>query len=404
MVGPGLLLRKNPECIDRTPNSPLRCLLMRVLLFSTTHYALDDRIFYREAASLSRAGHQVMVMAKGVGEAVAKGGIELLPLPGSPSGPVLQARAIMKEVDDLRPQIVHCHEPESLPTALRIRRRMGSLLVYDVHEDQLALAKVHSSTSPWKRLAMARTLAYERSLCPRVDHLLAATASLARRYSAWGRPVTAVYNYPRTDIFRPTSDRGLERVYRDRDVIVYAGALTRWRLVPVMVDAVRAVASSEPQVLLLIMSHHPPAWVGAVGETRNQWVEYVGWVDHTRLPAYHSMAMAGLSLLEPCPPMEVAAPTKMFEYMACGIPPVVTSLPETERVLHGRRAGILLHTVGPQELKAALLRLLGDRREMEALGGRALRAVRRRYNWSFAEKALLEVYEDLGSRLRGRAA
>lgn len=72
-------------------------------------------------------------------------------------------------------------------------------------------------------------------------------------------------------------------------------------------------------------------------------------------------------------------PTKLFQYLACGRPVLMTELPGTLPYLKGAEDGVVYATLNG--IAEAISELLGDRARLTALGTNALRVARRDYDW-----------------------
>ena len=92
-------------------------------------------------------------------------------------------------------------------------------------------------------------------------------------------------------------------------------------------------------------------------------------------------------------------PTKLFEYMAFGLPVVSSDLPSTRPfVTHGDN-GLLAAAADPAAHAAALLELLTDAPAAARMGESGRQLVATRFNWAAMEGRLLGLYEAV---LRGR--
>ncbi|MGD2166364.1 MAG: glycosyltransferase, partial [Anaerolineae bacterium] len=108
--------------------------MKKVTILSSVHIALDNRVFYREARSLQRAGYDVTLIAVNPHDEV-KEGVRILGLPRVPrwQRPLLWLQllrfALQTEAD-----IFHFHDPELLFVVPWLRLLTGSPAIYDVHE------------------------------------------------------------------------------------------------------------------------------------------------------------------------------------------------------------------------------------------------------------------------------
>jgi glycosyltransferase involved in cell wall biosynthesis len=359
---------------------------------------MDDRIFHKEAISLRDAGHEVVIICGGPRDAERTvDGIRLIevsPGTGLPRGP-FRRRKMVGRARYLEPDLVHAHEPDSLGIACRVKDSLGARVIYDAHENYPVLAGIGGESWPRRKLHEFRLTGYEKKFCPRADYIFAATDPLTDLFEGYGPPVSALYNYPRTELFHPAEDAEMKTRYLGKKVFVYAGSLRRSRGPSRMVDSIIGLSCSHPSVLLSVMSPHPiEPLIGEIGRDLRKHFDFHGFVEHTQVPRYLTVGLAGLLLLDRTPAYQVAAPIKMFEYMACGLPVIASRLQELSKFIEPHGAGILVGE-GVGELLEAMKRCIESPGEATEMGLRGLRAVRERYNWSESEKVLLQAYSKL---------
>ena len=78
----------------------------------------------------------------------------------------------------------------------------------------------------------------------------------------------------------------------------------------------------------------------------------------------------------------MASPTKLVEYMAAGVCPVASDLPELRSLLGDGARGLLVEPGNADALAAAFVRLARDRERTAALGAQAREYVLRTRSWS----------------------
>ncbi len=85
-------------------------------------------------------------------------------------------------------------------------------------------------------------------------------------------------------------------------------------------------------------------------------------------------------------------PTKLLEYMAAGLPVVVSDLPLVTQIVHEADCGLVVPWDSPAAHAGALSRLLAN------LGTNGRRAVLERLNWETQRDALVSFYESFLDR------
>jgi glycosyltransferase involved in cell wall biosynthesis len=129
-------------------------------------------------------------------------------------------------------------------------------------------------------------------------------------------------------------------------------------------------------------------------------------VDREVLPDWIADADVGVIPFQPVDRNHLlSTPNRLFEYIATGVPTVVSDFPEMRRVIAETDGGLTCDPVRPVSIAAAVSRLLDepdDRREERRAKAKA--AASNRYSWHAQKKKLLEVYRSLSERSLGRAS
>jgi glycosyltransferase involved in cell wall biosynthesis len=126
-------------------------------------------------------------------------------------------------------------------------------------------------------------------------------------------------------------------------------------------------------------------------------------VPPAELMTYTRSASIGVIPLQLSGLFRYAAPNKLFEYLAAGLPVVVGDIPPARRICEEYQCGLACDPGSPGSIADAINLLLGDPDLYATLRAGALRAVEV-YNWENQEKNLLGVYRRLlGDRLEAAA-
>jgi len=158
--------------------------------------------------------------------------------------------------------------------------------------------------------------------------------------------------------------REVERSKVDRFRLVVMSHLTVSKGVQLAVEAMPEIAQAEPRARLEIIGTGP--YEGELKSLAAPLVEkglvsFSGAKSHEELFDY--LPSCGIALATYVQDKDsisyYADPTKPKEYLACGLPVVITRLPWTAELIHERQMGLAID-YQRHELVAACLRLLGD--------------------------------------------
>jgi len=353
---------------------------------TTVHTISDPRIFHKQCRSLAGLGYDVGLIACHDREEVVDG-VRIVPLP-RPTGRldrmVRVAWAAYRAATAERADLYHVHDPELLWVAvlLRLGRRR---VVYDVHEDvpKQILSKHWIPRRVRPLVARAVALA-ERFAARIVDGIVAATPSIAAKFP--GRATVVVQNFPETSFTRvDAAARPAER----RDAFVYTGGLMEIQGVREMAQAFAMLPAGMTGTFAgRFMPPELEAEIAALPGWRR--VRYLGQVSRPEILRAQDGARAGLVLNHPRPNYVDAWPTKMFEYMARGLPVVCSNFPLWSDIVGGADCGIAVDPRDATAIADAIRRLNEDPELSRRLGENGRRAVAERYNWE-AELVKLEA-------------
>jgi glycosyltransferase involved in cell wall biosynthesis len=354
-----------------------------VSVVTTGHDVADARL-HREVAALRRAGLVVEVLGLGDPSTGPKGAtvrtasragmfrrtVRALVWPWSASGRVLVTI-----------------DPDTVPSAVVAAWVLRKRFVSDVHEDYLALVADRS----WVRWPMGPAI---RTLTRAVVRL-SGRADLTVVADDHVPPATTICrdrlvlrNLPDLTMLPEASGAGDEQSPLRA---IYIGDLRRSRGGR---DAVEAVALAPGWELDLVGAAPPEeaAWL----EQRLGRPDVAGRVRwHGRQPperAWHFArgAHVGMTLLADTPAFRAAVPTKVYEYLACGLAVVTSPLPRVVQLVAGAGAGWV---VEGSEATGQLLRdLAADRPLLDE----RMRAAAR---WSAEQGAAASEYDVLAARV-----
>lgn len=365
----------------------------RVVHLTSVHRPADTRIFERECRTLAGGGYDVTLVASGTGAAPADPDVQvnLVPPPATRTGRFLRtAPAVFRRARSLGADVYHFHDPELLPFGLALRRR-GARVVYDAHEDYGREILGKEWIPDRLRSAVARaTSAVERLVVRHLDLVVAATPTIARRFPQ-DRTVL-VQNFPALDELTGSASQP----YRDRPAqVTYVGDITVVRGAREMVEAMAGVAT--PGASLAVGGRFSPPSLRAELEALPGWdkVAFLGWLDRSAVAGVLGRSRAGLVMFHPTPAHLDAQPNKLFEYMAAGLPVVVSDFPSWRRLVETERCGLPVDPTDPNAVAGAVTWLLEHPEEAQEMGQRGRWAVEARYNWAHEGARLLEAYDRL---------
>jgi glycosyltransferase involved in cell wall biosynthesis len=310
-----------------------------------------------------------------------------------PRGALSHARSLLRIVASLRPDVVHLHEPGLIPPGLWLQL-WGIPVIYDVHEDYPRQVRIQYQDRPIR----ARLHGWLRELLDRLaarffDAFICAAPIIARRFPE--QRSSLVMNYPLLELFDAPAADWPEREESAR--LVYVGWITEARGAREMAEAVRRLPDQLRAVLLLVGEFNSESLRRDLLIVGGERIEWVSAVPHDRVPALLATAHAGLVLLHPTENYRESYPTKLFEYMAAGLPVVASDFPLWRTIVDEAGCGLLVDPRDPDRIAEAIRWLLEHPGEARRMGARGREAVAHRYGWASQLPELRRVYHSLTS-------
>jgi len=364
---------------------------MRVVHITTVHRADDVRIAVKECGSLAADGYDVTLVAPSDGAGPVEG-MKLLSIPrykGRLRRMTLGVATAGRAAWRVRADLYHLHDPELIPLGA-IMRIAGKQVVFDAHED-LALQVF---TKQWIPSAIRPAISFgarclqwvsERSM----NRVIAATPAIAQSY----RRAVVVSNFPVLSEF-PAHDVA---AYASRpQAVAYVGGLTEPRGVRQMIEAMDLVGPDLDARLELAGVFSPSSLErscqGLAGWSR---VRYHGWASRSQVGSILGHVRVGLVVLQPASNYIDSYPTKLFEYMAAGIPVIASDFPLWREIVNEGGFGLAVDPTNPRAIADAITYLLEHASEAEAMGDRGRQAVSERFNWEAQGEVLLRTYREV---------
>jgi len=182
--------------------------------------------------------------------------------------------------------------------------------------------------------------------------------------------------------------------------VVYIGSLTEARGVRTLIRVGQELTTRTGGTVRLILigtadvESEPYLRIAAESGA----LEWRGFLPSDRALAALQGALAGLCLLRDLPNYRGSMPTKVIEYMAHGVPAIVTRLPVAAELVESAGCGVVVPFDDPHAVVNAILRLRDDPERRRRMGEAGRTVARRRYDWGVQANAFLAELLRLSGR------
>jgi glycosyltransferase involved in cell wall biosynthesis len=184
---------------------------------------------------------------------------------------------------------------------------------------------------------------------------------------------------------------------RDPFVLGYIGSVGTWYLLDEMLQCFRLLRAEQPDARLLIVNRGEHALIRqramAAGiDPAN--MEIVA-ADHGEMPGQIDRMSAGMALIKPAYSKIASAPTKLAEYLGCGVPCLGnTKVGDMAEILEDKRVGVALNGFSPDQMRDGVHRLLAMARE-PAIQERCRKVARQAFSIEAGVAAYAGIYDGL---------
>ena len=363
----------------------------KVCHVSTAHSPYDTRVFRKECVSLAKAGYETHFVVQGEDE--IKEGVSIHGL-RRPNGRLDRMTRLVNEAFrasiDLDADLYHLHDPELLRVALKFKKA-GKKVVFDSHEFyRYQIAEKQYLPGPTSAFAASLYSRFEHAVCKQIDAVVVpCTRAGINPFEGCAKRTVFVDNYP------ILPDKCLDPDYtrEDRGSICYVGSITHNRGIT---HLIKAGFRSGTRVVLA-----GPIDSSYLNELQQmaeyKCVDYRGILDSEGVQGVLKECCCGSACL-----LNVGQywlgdnlPTKAYEYMAAGIPFVMSPTPYAKQFAEEVPCCLL---VDPEDIDsyAEAINKLRDNPELSRKMAEAgFRALVTQYNWKTQESQLISLYETL---------
>lgn len=239
----------------------------------------------------------------------------------------------------------------------------------------------------------------ERRLLAGADHIVTLTEASVRAMASFpgmnpATPVTVITTCADLRRFQPPTDRATRPF-----VLGYVGSAGAWHLFDESLLCFQLLLKREPDARLIILNRKDQPLIrdrlAALGIDGSR-VELLA-ADHSEVPALMGRMSAGLSLIRPAFSKIASAPTKIAEYLGCGVPCLGNvGTGDVREILEGEGVGVVVTALDEATLAAAVDRLVLLARE-DGIAARCRSTAERLFSLEGGVAAYAGIYRALST-------
>jgi glycosyltransferase involved in cell wall biosynthesis len=366
----------------------------KICHLTSVHHRNDTRVFYKEIASIAKAGYHVsVIVADGKGDETREG-YDIIDVGRSKNRInriLFSTRKVYKKAIEIDADVYHFHDPELLFTGKKLKKK-NKKVIYDAHEDvpKQILSKY------WINATLRRFIStwvenFENKICSKLDLIITATPFIRERFLKVNPNTIDINNFPILN-----SSQSVGQWKNKKRAVCYIGSITEVRGVYEMVESF----SKTDDVVFHLAGTYSPEDFRRKLQDSDGWknVKEYGFVKRDQADEIMDQCIAGLVTLHPIINYLDSLPVKMFEYMSAGIAVIASNFPNWMEIIEENKCGICVDPKDPQKITEAITYLMNNQEKAQEMGARGFNLVQEKFNWENEKVKLLDSYKKLAEK------
>ena len=365
---------------------------MKVCHLSSVHPRNDIRIFLKECISLRDAGYDVSyVVADDLGDDEIQS-IKIFDvgkLKNRFSRIFLSTLKVVIKGVIIKADVYHFHDPE-LAIFCLVYRLMGKKVIFDVHENVAEQIQDKPWLSNFQKKFLSRLFNSLNKFFAKTFYTIIAEKSYCNIYDkiSLNFPLTIILNYPKLNFFK-----SYQNFERGGNEFFYIGGVSNNRCLDTILEAFDILDRKN-----IDFKMH---FVGAISDKPN-FEKYPNLIDKVIFHGRKNLedgyeisrqCIAGLAILKPIGNYVKSYPTKIFEYMAVGLPVVASNFSLYKEIVEDNNIGWCVDPNSPSDIADVLIEIINSK-IIEKISYRAVKQSSN-YSWKNEEKKLLMLYRTI---------
>ncbi|MGB9730303.1 MAG: glycosyltransferase, partial [Thermoprotei archaeon] len=276
--------------------------------------------------------------------------------------------------------VYHFHDLDFIPWAIILKILSKSKIIYDIHEayPEYMLLKTYIPKTFRKAISLFVYL-IEHIAIKMFDAIIPNDNFISKEFIHKNNVV--IFNFPTLDFFK--NRNGIPWQRRKYDLF-YHGSLPRYHF-ETMINIAEKLNSGNIKNKWGIVTNDVSTinWARQELEKRDLCsnFEFLPYVDYLSVYNYLNVAKIGIIPLPPFEKFFKNIPLKMFEFMGCGLPIVISDLPPSRQFILGENCAIAVEPNNIDEYAEAIKFLLNNPEKAVEMGEKGKKLVFERYNW-----------------------
>ncbi len=359
---------------------------MKVCHVTSVHRRYDGRIFQKECTSLAKK-YDVSLLCVDDKEDEIVNNVKIfhqnIVYKGKFDRIFHSSNKLLERVLEINADVYHLHDPELMLLGKKLIKK-GKLVIFDSHEDYPGV--IISKTWIPKLLRKVITWLYkgfEKRTLRKFNAVITATPHVQERLVKINKNTFMVTNFPILyDVKKESFD----------NYLCFAGGLTPQWSHKEIIESLKDINTKYK-----IAGKKDEKYFQVLENLDNyKKVEYLGFLNKDEVQELYAHASIGMAICKESANVNWhqgnLANTKLFEYMAAGVPVICSDFVLWKKIVEEDNCGIAVDINNIDEINAAIKKLIGNKKLLQEMSKNGIKAAKEKYNWNSQEKQLYKVY------------
>lgn len=361
---------------------------------SSVHYALDTRIFFKMCHALNNEYDVSLIANHPQKETINNIQITPFKVFKNRRNRVFFSWILMFfKAIKINAKVYHFHDPELIPCGLLLRI-LGKKVIYDVHEN---IAE-DIFDKPWIKYQKTsyQIFNFFEKIAVKNFKIILAEKSYEKRYKTLNANAVVIQNFCDLEFFEPF----VKKEYHQTMNLFYIGIVLENRGILEILETVYELKKKGYPVHFHL--------VGELYSDLDQKIKKLEYFDtikddvtfYGRLPLNKGYQLAermdiGLCIIWPMKNSIESYPTKIFEYMAVGLPIITSNFDLYKELVEENNCGICVNPKSTKEIFYAVETLYTNVQKSEQMVKNGKNAVKNKYDWESQKQVLIRLYDEI---------
>ena len=316
---------------------------------------------------------------------------------------VILSKKILKFIENSGIEILHIHDIQIAKAAINAANEYGISYNIDLHENRPEIMKFYKHVNSFFGkifISPKRWKIAEEDFVKKANKVIVVTErakeELLGRVNIDQKKIVVYPNTVRYNFYKDKKvDKDLEKKYSKEFVITYVGNTSKRRGLLTVIESVKIIQKTIPNIKLLIIGKSSFDHVIKNKVKQNhieKLVDFIGWIKEDKISNYLSISKLGLSPLHRNIHHDTTYANKVFQYISFGCPIVSSNVIAQSELVKKYEIGVIFEDKNALDLSNKIIELYNDKSLYNSLKQNCINSIKKLNN-NVISKQLISIYE-----------